>query len=218
MSLVYVKFKEETICAIENFPGLKLYSREDSLPFLEGRINLFDDHQQVYDNYTIRIECNIDYPKSFPLVYETKGRLPYNVDWHLYHDGHFCLCTPIEEYIYCGKGYTLTDFIQNHIIPFLHHQSFREKEGYFLQERSHGLQGILESLYDLFDTKDLNVILNLMIYIYNNDAPLRTAKCFCGSGKKYRICHKTIYQLIKSMGEDRMQQIIEMLNKVKYKY
>ena len=57
----------------------------------------------------------------------------------------------MEEYIHCAKGITLTSFIQNEVLPYLHHQSFREKEGYFIHERSHGQLGILESLYDILN-------------------------------------------------------------------
>ena len=204
----YILFTEEAIEAISNFPDLYLHSREDSLPFLEGTINLLDEKKTTYDTYAIRIECPPEYPNNFPLVYETLGRLPHNIDWHLYNDGHFCICTPIEEYIHCAQGITLISFIQNQVVPYLHNQSFREREGYFLQERSHGLQGTLESLYDLLDTTDVNKIYSLLVYIYKNDTPIRTSKCFCGSGKKYRHCHKKEYLLIKSMGQDRLGSII----------
>ena len=208
MNNIYIRFTEEATEAISNFPALSIHSREDFPPFLKGTISLSDKNRGTYDEYAIRIECSPNYPISFPFVYETQGRLPHNLDWHLYNDGHFCICTPIEEYIQCAQGITLTSFIQNQIIPYLHNQSFREREGYFLQERSHGLQGQLESLYDLLQTRDINKIYSLLMYIYKNDTPSRTAKCFCGSGKKYRHCHKKKYLLIKSMGQDRLRSII----------
>ena len=213
MNNVYIRFTEEAAEAISNFPDLHLHSREDALPFLEGTINLLDENRAAYDTYVIRIECSPDYPNNFPFVYETQGRLPHNIDWHLYNDGHFCICTPIEEYIHCAQGITLTSFIQNQIVPYLHNQSFREREGYFLHERSHDLQGILESLYDLLQTRDTNKIYSLLMYIYKNDTPSRTSKCFCGSHKKYRHCHREAYQLIKSMGQDRLYSIILSLRR-----
>lgn len=213
MNNAYIQFTEEATEAICNFPDFHLRSREDALPFLEGTINLLDKNSVAYDAYAIRIECAPDYPKSFPFVYETQGRLPHNIDWHLYNDGHFCISTPIEEYIHCAQGITLTSFIQNQVVPYLHNQSFREKEGYFLHERSHGLQGILESLYDLLQTRDANKMYSLLIYIYKNETPSRTSKCFCGSCKKYRYCHREAYQSIKSMGQDRLYSIILSLRR-----
>lgn len=212
MNNTYIRFIEEAAEAISHFPDLHIHSREDALPFLEGTINLFDKNSVAYDAYSIRIECALNYPKSFPLVYETQGRLPHNIDWHVYSDGHFCLCTPIEEYIHCAKGVTLTTFIQNQVVPYLHNQSFREKEGYFLHERSHGLKGILESLYDILNTKDLIKIYSLLTYIYKSNPPSRTSKCFCGSGKKYRHCHREAYHSIKSIGQDQLLTLISILN------
>jgi len=208
MNNVYVKFIEEATEAIKNFPDLQLCIREDSLPFLEGKISLLDENGAIYDAYHIKIDCSDDYPNSFPWVYEVFGRLPHNIDWHVYEDGHFCICTPIEELIYCSKGITMTTFIRDHIVPYLHNQSFRENEGYFLNERSHGSQGILESIRDILMAKDLNKVYSLLVYIYKNDNPSRTAICFCGSGKKYRHCHREAYRSLKLLSQEKLLQII----------
>jgi hypothetical protein len=214
MNNMYIKFIEEATEAINNFPDLQLCSREDSLPLLEGKITLFDEIGGAYDSYFIKIECCQDYPNSFPFVYETLKRLPHNIDWHVYGDGHFCICTPIEEFIHCAKGYTLKSFIQDQVLPYLHNQSFREKEGYFLNERSHGSQGILESLYDILSINDVIKIHELLVFIYKNSIPLRTSKCFCGSNKKFRYCHKESYHAIKSIGPERLFSIISYIKRL----
>lgn len=212
MNKSHIKFTEEATEAIRNFPDLRLLSsRENSLPFLKGKISLLDENGVVYDAYQIKIDCSDDYPNSFPFVYETLGRLPHNIDWHVYGDGHFCICTELEEYIHCVKGITLTTFIQDHIIPYLHNQSFREKQGYFLNERSHGTRGMLEAMRDLLKVQDMGKVYKLINYIYHNDPPSRTAKCFCGSSKKYRYCHREAFQSIKSIGQERLRTVINRL-------
>jgi len=208
MNKAHVKFIEEATEAIRNFPDLQLNSREDSLPFLEGKITLSDESGIAYDSYQIAIYCSHDYPNSFPLVYETLGRLPHNIDWHVYENGHFCICTELEEHIHCAKGITMTTFIQNHLTPYLHNQSFREKEGYFLNERSHGKQGILESICDILNVSDINKAVSLLVYIYKNKTPSRTSMCFCGSDKKYRYCHREAFQSIKSIGQERLRIVL----------
>lgn len=215
MSKSYDKFAEEALEVLNNFPDLQLCIREDSLPYLSGNLILYDENNAMYDEYFIKIECSKDYPNNFPLVYETKKRLPNNIDWHIYGDGHFCICTPIEEYIHCAKGITLTSFIQMQVLPYLHNQSFREKEGYFLNERSHGSIGILESLYDILHVNDLVKAYSLLVYIYKNNMPLRTSNCFCGSNLKYRYCHKEAYHTLKSIGQERLLGIISYLNNLK---
>ena len=214
MNKSYNKFVEEVLKALSNFPDLQLCIREDSLPYLSGNLILSDENDVKYDEYSIKIECTKDYPNSFPLVYETNERLPHNIDWHIYGDGHFCICTPIEEYIYCAKGITLTSFIQKQVVPYLHNQSFREKEGYFLNERSHGSLGILESLHDILHINDSTKIYSILVHIYKNSKPLRTSKCFCGSARKYRHCHKEAFEVLKSIGQDRLFGIISYLKKL----
>lgn len=211
MNESFSKFIVEAPEAIGNFPDLQLCSRENSFPYLHGDIILFDENGVAYDSYSIRMESNNDYPNSFPRVYETKGRLPHNIDWHVYTDGHFCICTELEEYIHCSKGITLRTFIQNHVVPYLHNQSFREKEGYFVNERSHGSKGILESLCSLLNTYDFSKAYSLLDFIYKNDTPSRTSKCFCGSSKKYRHCHREAYQAIKSIGQEKIKSVINSL-------
>lgn len=208
MSNAYKKFIEESEMAINNFPELQLCIREDSMPYLFGKIDLYDNGGNLYDNYSIRIECTNDYPQTFPWVYETSNRLPHNIDWHIYPDGHFCICTPLEEHIACAKALTLTNFIEKQVVPYLHNQRFREKEGYFMNERSHGTKGVLESIYDILGVNDFNKARAIMNYIYKNDAPLRTAMCFCGSNRKYRYCHKQAYIDIKSIGQQKLATVL----------
>lgn len=208
MNKSYNKFIEEASEVISSFPDLQLFSREDSLPYIEGDITLFDQNGESYDCYSIRIECSSDYPESFPLVYETADRLPHNIDWHVYNEGNFCICTPLEEYIHCAKGISLTTFVRDHVLPYLHNQSFRERKGYFVNERSHGTMGILESLFDLLKVNDRAKVINILIFIYRNDSPPRTATCFCGNGKKYRKCHRPAYKSIKKIGQERLERII----------
>ncbi len=214
MNSAYIKFTTDADKAISEFPELQLCIREDSLPFLTGSIVLRDANNAVYDIYSIKIECIDNYPKSFPYVYETGKRLPHNIDWHVYSDGHFCICTPVEEYIHCAKGITLVNFIKEHLIPYLHNQSFREKEGYFLNERSHGSEGILESIYALLNVNELNKAYQLLKFIYKNENPSRTSQCFCRSNKKYRYCHRSAYQKLKNIGQDRLLEIINYLKRI----
>ncbi len=206
-----LKFAEEAINVIKNFPELKLLSREDSLPYLEGQIDLLNENGKKYDSYFVKIECSADYPHSFPLVYENSGRLPNNIDWHVYQDGQFCICAPPEEYLECNRGISLLSFIEKHLIPYLHNQAFRELKGYYLNERSHGKEGVLESLYKILRTTSANKVLEILMYIYKNKTPSRTSKCFCASGKKYRQCHRDAFIEFKKIGPERLKLIIKTI-------
>lgn len=204
----YRRFIDEAYEAISEFPELQLCILEDSLPYLAGTIHLYDNNNVVYDNYNVRIECRKDYPNSFPYVFETSKRLPHNIDWHVYEDGHFCICTLIEEQISCAKGITLTSFIKEQLTPYLHNQSYREREGFFLNERSHGTIGILESLQMILKEKNIYKIYQLLLYIYKSSPPSRTAMCFCNSKKKYRYCHRDAFKDLKLIGQEHLLNTI----------
>lgn len=161
---------------------------------LQGVLSLFDNEGGLIENYHISIIPNENYPNSFPLVYETGGKLPHNIDWHIYPDGHFCIKSLIDELIICNKGISLLSFIEDQIIPFLFNQKYRELYGHFINERSHGNRGNIESLQDLFKTKNLSIIKKCLQYILSRKHPNRTDMCFCGSKTKYRKCHRSIYQ------------------------
>lgn len=169
---------------------------------LTGTLPLLGQQGELIDAYEIQIVPTEAYPGEFPLVYETGGRLPPNIDWHIYPDGHFCIKAWPEEILICNQSLTLLSFIEEQVIPYLFNQKHREEYGYFLNERSHGTAGNLEFFKDLFRTDKLSLISEYLDFIARKEKPNRVAQCFCGSGIKYRKCHREAYQLLSSLPDD----------------
>lgn len=170
-----------------------LFLDEESSCIL-GTIHLPDEEGNFIDSYNIRIEINSDYPNSLPLVYETEQRIPKNIEWHVFPDGHCCIVTPPEESIICRRGFTLEEFIIKLVLPYFHNQLFREVNGFFLNERSHGNKGIKEYFISRFGTKNITQISDWLLFIAKRKEPNRIANCFCGSKKKYRKCHRDLFR------------------------
>lgn len=168
-------------------------------PEIFGSLPLMDDDGVQIDSFDIKIICTPDYPQTFPHVFETGGRIPLNIDWHVYSDGHCCLCSIPEEIIVCNKGIDITTFIATQVTPYFFNQKYREMHGFFLKERSHGERGNIEFFEDTFGTSNLNKIKRLLSFIVNNEEPNRVSECFCGSGEKYRKCHRQAYKLLKPL-------------------
>jgi hypothetical protein len=192
----------------------KLYGlvlKEDPLR-LDGTIPLIDEQGDIIDSYEISIIPLDDYPNNFPYVYEIAGRLPNNIDWHIYPDGHFCIKASPEEKLICINGISLLSFIKEQVIPYLFNQNFREKFGYFLRERSHGLEGNLEFFKDIFKTEDLLKIKQYLGFILERAKPNRVALCFCGSGIKYRRCHRDAYQLLSPLPDSTIATYIRIID------
>lgn len=177
-----------------NFFDFSLIEDEGCNPYIEGRLHLPDREGKFIDSYFIKIEGKDGYPNNLPLVYETAQRIPLNIDWHVFPDGHCCIVTPPEEFLICKKGITLENFVISYVLPYFHNQLFRELNGYFLNERSHGNEGVKEFFRAKFNTNDSKKISQSLFFMAQKKEPGRTANCFCGSGKKYRKCHKNLFR------------------------
>ena len=170
------------------------FSLDEESSCIVGDIHLPDEKGNFIDSYNIRVEINSDYPNSLPLVFETQKRIPKNIEWHIFPDGHCCIVTPPEESIICKRGFTIEEFIVKYVLPYFHNQLFRELNGFFLNERSHGNKGIKEYFTSQFRNKNITQISDWLLFIAKRKEPNRIANCFCGSRRKYRKCHRDVYR------------------------
>ncbi|WP_316832948.1 SEC-C domain-containing protein [Pedobacter aquatilis] len=207
----YQNFIAQAPACLDAFPGLQLSSL-DGVPELSGTITLQDAQGHALDGYQIRIQASTDFPKSFPKVFETGGRIPKNYDWHIYETGgHCCLKTLPEELISCRKGISLSRFIQEEVLPFFFSQTFRRLNGYFLQERAHSTLGWLEFFREVFRTGDDKLIFKGLSILAHGIKPSRSADCFCGSGQKFRKCHRDSLEQLSLLEAGEISEILVRL-------
>ncbi len=195
------------------FPSLAYMEVEDGAPAVAGDLVLTDAAGSTIDVYKILIRETPLFPVRFPFVFEVGGRIPINIDWHVFPDGHCCIKSIPEEIFICKGGLSLAKFIEQEVRPYFYNQKHREMHGYFLHERSHGPQGNIEFFQDFFGTKDLQAILEDLLLIKNHAEPNRVDNCFCHSGKKYRKCHRDIYRKTRQYSDYELAQFINMLRK-----
>jgi len=207
----YTIFEEQITAVIEKYKELS-YKNDNGIPCIFGSLNLTDEHGAIEDTYQIEIKAVQDYPNSFPLVFETGGRIPKNIDWHIFEaTGNCCIASPPEEIIICNSSLTLLFFIDNQVKNYFYSQIFRNQNGYFLKERSHGDKGWIEFFEETFMTDNIFNIefgLNQMIEGKKID---RVSTCFCGSGKKYRKCHKKSYDILSKLSLDNVKLFLHAL-------
>jgi len=211
----YQIFKKEADLIHNEYPGLKLETDEKTgAPLLSGIIDLQSEKGSLIDSYLLKIVSIPEYPSRFPHVFETTGRIPKNIDWHVYpSDGHFCISSIPEEILICRKGINLDDFIEDHIKPFLFNQKYREDNGFFLKERPHGHEGTIEFFTEIFKTDDLMAIAKSLYFVKQRKEPNRVNLCFCGSGKKYRKCHREAFQTLSAFTNQELDLFIKMVLK-----
>lgn len=204
-------FKAEALLIKDQFPELIYQENVDGKPFLSGNLILKDNQGTAIDQYSIKIECTSGYPFEFPHVYETGGRIPINIDWHVFPDGHSCIASIPEESLLCKKKITLNWFIEHQVKPYFFNQKYREIHGYFLHERSHGLEGNLEFFREAFRTDRLSIIAKGLVLIKSRKEPNRVSNCYCGSGLKYRKCHRDIFRKLSSLSDEELDLFIKMV-------
>lgn len=188
------KFNEEADFVNSMYPSLSKFER-DGKTFIAGYVILTDAGGNEIDRYAVEINPVADYPNRFPHVFETGGRIPVNIEWHVFEtDGHCCLMNLADELLTCKAGITITSFIEHQVKPYFFNQLHRERHGYFIHERAHGLQGELEFFFDLFRTTDLTKLYEMMRFVANRREPGRSEKCFCGAKEKYRRCHREAFR------------------------
>lgn len=204
------KFEMETLHACEGFPSLNLIYEEE-IPCLKGIVKLVDKDENVIDEYKILIMPTINYPNLFPKVFELGGKIPKNTDWHTYSDGSCCIASPPEEKLFCIEGIDLYKFIQDHVLPYFFNQTFRRENGYFLNERSHGDLGWIEFFFETLKTKSIVNVISVLEIILNKKTFDRTAKCFCGSGEKYRKCHRKPFENLKKLPDEDINLYLQKL-------
>lgn len=187
------------------------YEERGDIPVVFGNIELRRDGECI-DSYEIEIHYREGYPYIFPLLFETGGKIPKNIDWHIFEStGNCCLKAFPEEILICKKGITLINFIEHQVIPYLFHQTFRRENGFFLRERSHGQQGFIEFFKDVLKSQNIINIIHSLNFVLKRNEPNRVADCFCGSGKKYRNCHKDSYNVLSEFSNYDLAHFIKEL-------
>jgi hypothetical protein len=203
-----IQFKNEAKNINEYFTELNYREDERGSCEITGSLGLKDATGTLIDSYSIRIVPSERYPYRFPSVFETGGRLPVNIDWHIYPNGHCCLKTVPEEILLCKRGITLHWFIKEQVLPYFFNQKHRELYGYFLQERSHGILGDLEFFKEHFNTQDRNLVLRLLLEVQKVSELKSNSKCLCGSGRKFKKCHRRTIRSTKAFSQREINYFI----------
>jgi ubiquitin-protein ligase len=199
--------------ALKKYPTLK-YLQGTGKPFIAGTFIAHSKESDIeIESYEIKMVFPTDYPHSFPKVCETGGKImPQNATRHIYADGSLCLGNLVDVARACRNGITLTWFLDEILNVHLCREFVREETGkYPTGERSHDVEGIWESYYEILCTTDKSKIFNELELILLNYSPGRNSPCYCNSGKKYKICHSKIEPKILDIGREKLKEIYDYL-------
>lgn len=203
MNIGYEQFTSQLKEAITVYPSLyEAFSENKKI--LKGRLPVVDKEGKRWEDYDIEIHCPVNFPYEFPILYETSGKIPKIGDWHIYEDTLSC-CVKVhpEEILRCKKGITVTEYIQEEVLPYLFNQTHRRVEGYYVNgEYAHGAAGVFQFYAGILKTgTDIELTLQLMNFIATYERPSRNSLCFCGQKIKFRHCHRDAFDKLKAIGD-----------------
>lgn len=194
----YDLFIQQVDDALVHFPNLTREVNEGQIPILKGGIEIIDNEGKLWETYLIEVHATEDYPKRFPKVFEVGGKIERIADWHINLDGSCCIKVLPEEILRCNQPINLTNFLQSEVLPYFFNQTHRRVEGFYVNgEYSHNLKGIYEFYSNALGIKDdIRKVIQMVVFIAKGIKPGRTHGCFCGSGKKFRKCHREAFEKI----------------------
>lgn len=142
------------------------------------------------DRYALDIALPGNYPHAMPSVWETRGRIPREIDSHVLEDGSLCLGTPLALWIQLGGDYRMERVIDGPLRSFLIGNSLVEEgEPWPYGHRPHGAAGLLEHFGELIGTSDPKSVGRLLISVWEKKVRGHWL-CPCDSGRIIRKCHR----------------------------
>lgn len=179
-----------------NFPDLH-FKVENGYVFLIGTIHISANINDkiISDNFWLKIKFPPNYPHMYPTVFEPRHKIPS--DFHTNPDYSLCLGTEIEISQIFFQQNSIGVFLNKLVIPYLlgfaYHRDYNE---FPFGERGHGLKGKLEFYNELFNTKNISIIIKFLS-LAEKDKLRGHCICPCQSGEKLRNCHwKVIHNLM----------------------
>lgn len=190
-----IHFGEADLAEVQaHWPRLRRRPSRDSREAILAGVFRFTmeppGHPSITDSYQIRLQLPLVPTSALPQVYEDGGRIPRELDHHVYPDGSLCLGSPLRLRQILGAMPSLLRFLTQCVAPFLYAVSWREQGGfgYPFAELAHGTAGLIddyERLFSLQGRPKVMATLNLLAL------PKRVANkllCPCGCGLRLGRC------------------------------
>lgn len=209
------KLNDDIAATLEKFPGLTVCIVNSIPKKLSGIIEIHDDLGNYQGEFYVDIVIPDGYPNAFPQMFDSKNIFKCDPDRHMYNTKQACLEINPQIHILAKKGVPIEHFTSHYVYPFLCAQLFYEIKGYWPSKAwSHGGAGLFQFYSTFFEMSDIDLIVFLLEQIERKPKPCRTNDCICGSGKKYRKCHKNQIEVIYDYDKFKLKFEIEQLKKL----
>jgi hypothetical protein len=162
------------------------------------------DGTEVLDWYSVEIELAPDHPRTLPRVREVGGRIPWILDRHVLSDGSACVVLPDAYWLENPTGrVSIPEFLVGPVRDFFLGQSVVDLGYPWPQgEWAHGARGLVQHYTKTLGVESIDRICQILLATAK---PLKGhLPCLCGSGRRYRDCHRAQVNLVR----DRVPQSV----------
>ena len=171
------------------YPDMQVINETDTEIRLAGSLTVHKEYGgfQVFDDYNVEIVIPIA-SSQLPYVIDVGKRINPNYH-HYYTNGKLCLETDVKIIADFVSGFDLLRWMNDYVETYYFSYEYYMRYGEFpYGERSHGLDGVLESYQDLLGAKDSQETYDIMQFVVSNRYRGHFL-CPCKSGAKLRSCH-----------------------------
>lgn len=174
---------------VKTYPLLHIAKSDSQQIKLSGRILI---HRSIPD-FVLRKEYALDVIipigiEKVPFVIDSEKEIDRSYE-HVYPNGRLCLETEIAIHNRFRDGLVLTEWMRDFVEPYYMTYEYYQVYGeYPFGERSHGIEGIIESYQEVLNTPSSEEAYRLLCFIVEHSYRGHL-RCPCESGKRIRNCH-----------------------------
>jgi hypothetical protein len=179
---------------LERYSDLRIVPCPDDTLVLAGALNFRafgPTKEELADRYDVELRVPPEFPRSNPTARECGGRIQST--FHKLEGDLLCLGAEIEIRMKLTMSPTLLTFVERLVIPYLFGHSYFEKHGTMpFGELSHGRDGILECLAEMFRTPSVQGADEFVRLASMKKREANKESCPCRSGRRMGRCHNRI--------------------------
>lgn len=173
-------------------PKMRLTHFDDFSITIEGEYNInaqMEGFHSIHECYSLKIEFPEGYPKTIPVVIETKSVIPRDLDHHTYVDGPFCLGSDLKIKGILSESPNVSDFAGKILDPFLYSISYKIKYHMFPNgDLAHGEAGLIDDYERIFNVKGKLSVLGVLRALSKRKRVANKLPCPCACGKRIGVC------------------------------
>lgn len=204
---------------IRTYPGMRVRPSSGRQLILRGEFEFRADYEGgpvIEDVYELTITVSERYPDYLPVIEEMGGRIPRDLDHHVFSNGALCLGSPLRLHEIAVDTPGLTAYVERALVPFLYAVTYEEETGepFVFGELKHGVEGLLHDYEEMLGLDDPADIAEALRLLGMKRRKANKADCPCGCGDRLGVCrfNETVRELRDRHGRTVFQQLYRQLH------